>query len=347
MVLNADGEWSKKEIAGPPDLHSWLKSYKTFRAAMLLLQAADAERLDAYADHERDLAQQFGPAAWSIVYTADCRMRSEFMERVRRQLVESPRWGFTAASPWSAVFAGAVREHEFWLKEVTTPATLLLARNKALPAAESSEDDADQVHEGRKQQPHKRGKKRKIAASESKAQWDQTLKAYTLNRKGIQVCQKFSRGACGHKGDARPTVRISAINASAPTWARTALARRSPDRNQKLNRSRMPKPSRSQTEVFHLQNLRYRPGRNRDPGLHWSGNLQVWVQSRRQSHRRRRARRKRRHLRAHPHFQSLRNGTNTDMAAATSQRPLHSGVTDQEPSFCSLENQDQGTWPHT
>ena len=111
MVLNADGEWPKKEIAGPPDLLTWQKAFKTYRAAMLLLQVADAERLDAYADHIRDRAQQFGPAAWSIVYTADCRMRSEFMERVRRQLVESPRWGFIQASPWSAVFAGAVREH--------------------------------------------------------------------------------------------------------------------------------------------------------------------------------------------------------------------------------------------
>ena len=174
-----------------------MKAYKTFRAAMLLLQAADAERLDTYADHVRDLAQQFGPAAWSIVYTADCRMRSEYMERVRRQLAESPRGGFTAASPWSAVFAGAIREHEYWLK-VTTPATLLLARNKALPQGESSDDDQDHGHDGKKPQSSKRGKKRKISASESKAQWDPTLKAYTLNCKGIQVCQKFSRGACGN-----------------------------------------------------------------------------------------------------------------------------------------------------
>ena len=193
MVLNPDGEWIKKEMAGPPDLQSWQKAYKTFRAAMLLLQAADAERLDSYADHIRELAQQFGPAAWSIVYTADCRMRSEYMERVRRQLVESPRWGFTPASPWSAVFAGAVREHEYWLREVTTPSTLLLARNKALPQQESSEDEP-----GAATAKKAKSKKRKISAGDDKSQWDSGLKAYVLNRKGIQICQKFSKGTCGN-----------------------------------------------------------------------------------------------------------------------------------------------------
>ena len=191
MVLNSDGEWSKKEMAGPPDLQMWQKAFKTFRAAMLLLQAADAERLDSYADHIHELAQQFGPSAWSIVYTADCRMRSEYMDRVRRRLVESLRWGFTQASPWSAVFAGAIREHEYWLREVTTPATLLLASHKALPRQDSSDEDPGPA-------ASKKKKKRKITGAEDKSHWDASLQAYTLNRKGIQVCQKFSKGTCGN-----------------------------------------------------------------------------------------------------------------------------------------------------
>ena len=101
----ATGEWTKKELPGPSDIMSWQKAFKTFRAAMLLLEIADAERLDAYAGHIRDLSVQFGSDVWGIIYRADVRMRSEYMDRVRRQLSESPQWGFTAASPWSAVYA--------------------------------------------------------------------------------------------------------------------------------------------------------------------------------------------------------------------------------------------------
>lgn len=54
------------------------------------------------------------------------------MNRARRSLDEDPRFGYTRANPWSAVFAACLKEAKFWAREVTTPATLLLARNKAL-----------------------------------------------------------------------------------------------------------------------------------------------------------------------------------------------------------------------
>ena len=119
-MLNAStGEWSKKESPGPPDIGAWEKEYKTFRCAMLLLEAADPERLDGYLDFIKDIHGQFGAEAWGIIYRADIRMRSEFFERIRRSLSESPNYGFTEAAPWSADFAAAIRESEFWAKEVT------------------------------------------------------------------------------------------------------------------------------------------------------------------------------------------------------------------------------------
>lgn len=42
----------------------------------------DSEHLEAYSDYIKDLSQQFGSDAWGIIYKADCRMRSEFMERI-------------------------------------------------------------------------------------------------------------------------------------------------------------------------------------------------------------------------------------------------------------------------
>ena len=126
--LNSNGEWSRKEMLGPPDWESWSEIFRCVRTAILLLGAVSAERLDAYHDHLRSLAQRFGPSCWDLVYVADVHMRSEQFERIRRKFLQNPEYGFTKASPWNAVFAQAVREDAFWSREVITPATLRLAR---------------------------------------------------------------------------------------------------------------------------------------------------------------------------------------------------------------------------
>lgn len=79
---------------------------------MLLLQAADAERLDSYMDFVKDLNNQFSHECWGIIYKAEVRMRSEYMERIKRDMSSNPRYGFTEASPWSSVFYAATRESE-------------------------------------------------------------------------------------------------------------------------------------------------------------------------------------------------------------------------------------------
>ena len=199
-TLNAaTGEWSKKESPGPATILQWEKSYKTYKVAMLLLEAADAERLEGYAEHIKDLHAQFGPEAWGIIYRADVRMRSEYQERIRRALDSEPKFGYTRASPWSSVYAASVKESDFWAKEVATPATLLLARNKQLPPDESSSQS--NVRQKRKTKrldgaPKKKAKRKYTGDDHSR--WDAEQQRYSLNRKGIQICQKYNRGACGN-----------------------------------------------------------------------------------------------------------------------------------------------------
>ena len=199
-MLNASsGEWSKKEAPGPPDLIAWERAFKTFRCAMLLLEAADPERLDAYMDFVKNLHGQFGAEAWGILYRAEVRMRSEFFERIRRSLTETPQYGFSEAAPWSAVFAAAIREGEFWAKEVTTPATLLLARNRTLPPDRDESSSPDRKRRrSSPRPPAKQQKGRKKYTGEDKSQWDSSQSIYALNRKGIQICQKFNKGTCGN-----------------------------------------------------------------------------------------------------------------------------------------------------
>ena len=192
-ILNAaTGEWTKKELPGPSDVDSWMRAFKTFRIAMVLMGAADSEHLEAYSDYIKDLSQQFGSEAWGIIYKADCRMRSEYMERIRRALEENPAHGYSPASPWSAVFASAIREAEYWRKEVTTPATLLLARAKQSSRA----DDSDSEPRARTQ-PGKK-KKRKAGARDDNSVFDSSKGFYTKNRKGIEICEKFNKQSCGN-----------------------------------------------------------------------------------------------------------------------------------------------------
>ena len=192
----ATGEWAKREAPGPANLQKWEKCFRTYKAAMLLLEAADSERLDAYADFIRDLCHQFGPEAWGIIYQADVRMRSEFMDRVKRDLADSKEFGFTSANPWSAVFASAVRQADFWSREATIPCTLLLARQKGTP--KGGDDDSSSQGAKPSKQPKKKRTGAKRYTGENKSKWDKSKGAYTHSRKGFEICEKFNRGACGN-----------------------------------------------------------------------------------------------------------------------------------------------------
>ena len=209
FTLNsATGEWTKKESPGPENFASWEKCFKTFKVAMLLLETIDSERLDGYLDHIKGLYAQFGQQAWGVLYKADMRMRSEFHERIRRRLDEAPAYGYTRASPWSAVYAASIKESEFWSREVITPATLLLARTNAIPPGRSSSEERPSPKK-RRQNPggpasssQKKAGKRKYTG-EDKSVWDDSLKAFSNNRKGIN----FNEGKCG---TGRPQSRCTA-----------------------------------------------------------------------------------------------------------------------------------------
>ena len=126
----ATGEWSKKEQPGPASYHAWVEAWKVLRTALLLLEVADAERLDAYAEHVRSFVTQFGDSAWWLVYRAENRMRCEHMERIRRVLHDRPDHGYTAARPWNSAFAAAVKDGDFWTRELVTPARLWLSQRQ-------------------------------------------------------------------------------------------------------------------------------------------------------------------------------------------------------------------------
>eukprot|EP00435_Cladocopium_sp_Y103_P054492 s1011_g17.t1 len=155
----ATGEWSKREQPGPASFHAWYKCWRVHRTALLLLDAVDPERLDSYAETIRGFVTQFGDESWFLVAKADAEMRSTHLERIRRELRATPAYGYCEASPWSSCYAAATRDHEFWTRELSTPATLFLARHKqAGPIVKKEEDDGQPPPKKQRQgRPPRRG----------------------------------------------------------------------------------------------------------------------------------------------------------------------------------------------
>lgn len=196
QLSTATGEWQKKEQPGPADYHAWHQCYKVFRTGMLLLQAAEAERIDAYGEHIRSYVTQFTEESWWLVARADHRLRSEHLDRLRRELRSNPQFGFSENDPWGPCFAMAVKDSDFWHKELTVPATLWLARSKSEVRSRSPGNDSP---------PHPKnppGKKRKRANRHFNGP-DQSRKGtdgrFTHNRRGVEICRGYGRGKCGTK----------------------------------------------------------------------------------------------------------------------------------------------------
>ena len=192
----ATGEWSKKELPGPSDFHTWYQDWKCFRTGMLLLEVCQAEHLDAYSEFIRSQVTQFGEEAWWLICRADSRLRSEHLERIRRLLRANPQYGYTEASPWSACFAASIKDSDFWLRELGTPATLWLARNKREVGTTGSQASGLRSEDSPEAGPGPKKKKAKKHSGEDKSVLNDDG-IYTHNRKGIEICASYNNNRCG------------------------------------------------------------------------------------------------------------------------------------------------------
>ncbi|CAK9112932.1 Uncharacterized protein SCF082_LOCUS52358, partial [Durusdinium trenchii] len=124
---------------------------------------------------------------------ADSRMRSEQLERLRRELNANPTFGFTAAAPWNACYAYAVKDTEFWNKELTTPTTLFLARSKRAPTGGEDEELPDGEAKRRRA-----GRSNRTYKGEDKSRKG-TDGTYSHNRRGVEICRLYNADKCGSK----------------------------------------------------------------------------------------------------------------------------------------------------
>ena len=220
----ATGEWSKKELPGPSDFHTWYQDWKCFRTGMLLLEAGQAEHLDAYSEFIRSQVTQFGDEAWWLICRADSRLRSEHLERIRRSLRTTPQYGYTEAAPWSACFAASIKDSDFWLKELGTPATLWLARGTQEVVIHPRDIvvmiPLRVVH-------HTRRRRRRSTQARTSHRLERTGRTHSTGRESRFASPTTTTNVDRqqHKGNARTSVPISATNASDPTRPSSVLGR--------------------------------------------------------------------------------------------------------------------------
>ena len=197
FTLQPDGTWQKRELPGPPDVHVWWACWKVFRTAALLLDIADPEILDNYAEFIKGLAKRY-PACWFIVYSGDVRMRSEHFERIRRAAEEEHTAGCTLPSqhlpydpqrPWNSVFQRAIMDTAFWDEQVRENARDFIARDGAGAWKQSSAPQPR--HESVDERPPKAPRLNtdipKNSAPGSK---------HTQNKKGVTLCESYQHGSC-------------------------------------------------------------------------------------------------------------------------------------------------------
>ena len=116
-----DGSSSPKEINGPDSYTQWVKCWRVYSFAMVTLKLASRTRLQRYADRIRTLSEEW-PQFWWVIGLADIKMRSETLERVRRECIRRKARGmlpdFDATKPWDVAYREAAADTDFWAKEV-------------------------------------------------------------------------------------------------------------------------------------------------------------------------------------------------------------------------------------
>jgi len=133
-------EYLAKELPGPSSHAEWLRSWKVYSYILVALDAVSKTRLERYAAKISDLNRKYGCLrgdSWWLVALADQRMRSERMERLRREIEAKAaagvkiEGGFDSDRPWDAVFLAAALDTDFWSSEVTEAALLFVADARA------------------------------------------------------------------------------------------------------------------------------------------------------------------------------------------------------------------------
>ena len=134
-IMQLDGTFFAKELAGPNNYAAWESSFNVYVTAMIMLGQWFRAGAAEYRNRIKSLAAEW-PDARSPVYQADGKARSQGLERARRHIDAAIVDGRPApgnvrsveGKPWAAAFSAMARDEDYWNREVAKPAMAWLAR---------------------------------------------------------------------------------------------------------------------------------------------------------------------------------------------------------------------------
>ena len=149
MRLDSYGRIVPLVMFGPENIGVWLKSYRIWRNATLMLEHIPQETLTHYPERVQDFADKYPAYLWPLLYQADVRARSEHLLKLARRCREAKLKAdtdgvshpYNPAKPWSYPFELlATGEKEFGDREFREPARDIM--NKLATLDEAVEGDA-------------------------------------------------------------------------------------------------------------------------------------------------------------------------------------------------------------
>ena len=150
LVPQPDGSFTQQEISGPPNFEIWKACMLVLKVAFIMLEVVEPQRMDNYINHIGKLSRNYGKACWSIIYQADCEMRTNEFARIKGRLDRKHRRDsalrnalavagvvpdnndYDPAQPWNIVYHHAVyggEASEFWQSKVKDHCLMLLGRH--------------------------------------------------------------------------------------------------------------------------------------------------------------------------------------------------------------------------
>ena len=142
LQLHAGGVLRTMELAGLPDLHSWLECYRLLTTALVGFEAVGLGPMLDYSRLISTYAERYGSLTWPLLYQCDVRCRLEHMERLRRVLErkfvdatargQAPSLHFDPKHPWDLVWTAACEDFGFWHVQFEEPALIILTKSGRL-----------------------------------------------------------------------------------------------------------------------------------------------------------------------------------------------------------------------
>ena len=133
FVMQEDGSFLAKMVAGPACFDHWQACFRVLRTALIMVEAINLANLMEWEAMVEKLNRQY-PGCWGLIAAAEDRGRGEYMSKtlVKMKLEidggASPPAGWDVDNPWNAVWARVLRDKEYWSEQVLVPALTWTAR---------------------------------------------------------------------------------------------------------------------------------------------------------------------------------------------------------------------------